>query len=272
MGQKQINKISKSLIELGLGNSERKKKINVFVFDELDSTNQWVSEHIAERGDQSLLCIAESQTLGRGRSGREWSSPAGSNIYMSFSCRPDTERKNIAAISLLIGLALIRVLKAKGLNDVALKWPNDVLVRGKKLAGILIESKRCAEHLILIIGVGVNVKMPIGFKIESEMGWSDLSSIDATPADRNALIVQFYLECEKVMRQFFEQGFSVFKQEWMSYDGFAGRDVKIIDQGELQYCGMNMGIDDSGCLLVRSDEGVKKIFSGDVSLRINNED
>lgn len=263
--------LKKVLIEQELGGSQLKSKVDVFVFDELGSTNQWVIDNISNESDENVLCVAERQSLGRGRSGREWKSPDASNVYMSFSCIAGVNRKNISALSLVIGLAVARALKKKGVAGVSLKWPNDVLLHGKKLAGILIESKLHNGQLVMIVGIGINVQMPMGFNVSSDLGWADLSGTEVTVADRNQLIASVYSECEKMISTFFVQGFLVYKNEWMDYDEYMGKGVKIMDQGKLIHSGNNMGVDESGCLLVRSGSEIKQIFSGDVSLRINNE-
>lgn len=263
--------LNKALIEKELDESQSKSKVHVFVFDEVGSTNQWVIDNISKKAGENLLCVAESQALGRGRSGREWKSPKASNVYMSFSCIAGINRKNISALSLVVGLAVVRVLKKKGIVGGALKWPNDVLLHGKKLAGILIESKLHDGQLVMIVGIGINVQMPLDFSVSSELGWADLSGTDVTAADRNQLIANVYLECEEMISAFFAEGFPIYKSEWMECDEYTGKDVKIVDQGKLMHSGVNMGVDDSGCLLVRSGSEIKQIYSGDVSLRINNE-
>ena len=263
--------LNKALIEHELDEPQSKSKVHVFVFEEIESTNQWVIDNISKKTDENLLCVAESQVLGRGRDGREWKSPKASNVYMSFSCITGINRKNISALSLVVGLAIIRVLKKKGVVGVALKWPNDVLLHGKKLAGILIESKLHDGQLVMVVGVGINIQMPLGFDVLSELGWADLSGTGITVADRNQLIANVYSECEEMISAFLAEGFSIYKSEWMECDEYTGKGVKIVDQGKLMHSGINMGVNDSGCLLVRTAAGIKQIYSGDVSLRINNE-
>ena len=272
LSKKQDSKISKALIEQELSDFHVVNKPDVFVFEELDSTNQWVIENLSGKPDSSLLCVAESQSSGRGRAGRQWCSPFGGNIYMSFSCVTGVSRKNISALSLVVGLALVRVLREKNIEGLSLKWPNDVLLGGKKLAGTLIESKINSGQLEFIVGIGINVQMPVGFDLKSDIGWADLTGTGVQVSDRSQLIAMVYSECEKLMHEFFEEGFSVFRHEWMQYDEFAGKEVKIIDQDKLLCSGREAGVDENGYLLVHSDSGVKQIISGDVSLRVNNAD
>lgn len=272
LSQKQNHKLSKALIENELANSNASKVPAVYVFEELDSTNQWLLDNISSAYDRSVLCVAECQKSGRGRAGRQWCSPSGSNVYMSFSRQVAGCRGNVSAVSLVIGLALVRVLKQKGVSGVSIKWPNDVLIDGRKLAGILIESKVVSGVLVLVVGVGINVQMPVNFVLNSEIGWADLSGKGVFLSDRNELIALFYIECQKMIDEFTNEGFSIFRNEWLSYDEFAAKEVKIVDRDQIIYSGIEMGVDDEGCLLVRSGAEIKRIFTGDVSLRIRNED
>lgn len=265
------NKVSKKIIEQSLNEINTEKSIDVFVFDEIDSTNQWLINHLPNKDENEFLCVAESQTSGRGRSGRHWVSPSNSNIYMSFSYRSAIKRRDMSALSLIVGLALVRVLKNKGVSGVGLKWPNDVLLNGKKLAGMLIEAKVKQDCLYFVIGVGININMSADTVIESDIGWIDLSSKGVGLADRNELIALFYNECSSLVSSFLNDGFAALRDEWISCDQFFGKEIQIIDQGMVMLTGKSLGVDDGGCLLVQSGSSVKKIITGDVSLRSNDE-
>ncbi|MDH5424400.1 MAG: biotin--[acetyl-CoA-carboxylase] ligase [Gammaproteobacteria bacterium] len=271
MNSEQSHKLSKERIESQIASCSADMVPLIHVFEELDSTNQWVLDHLSAGFEQSMLCVAESQIAGRGRAGRSWCSPSGGNVYMSFSHVAMMTRGNVSAISLVVGLAVVRVLSKKGVGGVSLKWPNDILIDGRKLAGILIESKARNSELVLVIGVGINVKVPLDFNISSETGWIDLSTKGVLLSDRNELISLLYIECQKMIDEFSHSGFLVFRSEWMSHDYFAGKEVKIVDREKIIHRGTEMGVDEEGCLLVRSGEEIKRVFSGDVSLRVNNE-
>lgn len=270
--QKQVFSLSKLQIQAAIDRSGLKNKVNVHVFEEIDSTNQWIKDNSLMVGNEQLLCVAESQSSGRGRSGRSWVSPEQSNVYMSFSYLPGVSRNNISPLSLVIGLALVRVLSRKGVLGLSLKWPNDVLLNGKKLAGILIESQLSNRELVMIIGIGVNVRMPVGIDIDSDIGWADLSNESSECLDRNEIIADLYTESMTMISKVLASDFSIYKAEWKSYDAFANKAIKVIDRGVVTNSGINAGIDENGCLLISSPAGVKKVYSGDVSLRLNKHD
>lgn len=268
-----VNKITKKSIEQKLDNTILENGLSIVVFDQLESTNQWVLDHVLEFESKKVMCVADTQVSGRGRCGRVWQSPAGGNVYMSFTHILDVKQKSFSAISLVIGLALVRVLKAAGVQGVSLKWPNDVLLDGKKVAGVLLETKFIDNKIVLVVGVGLNVEMPVDSVMPEDIDWKDLSLSDLTAKDRGFLIAKIYGECEKLIKSFVKNGFTVFQQEWTECDAFFGRGVKVMDQGVVTASGIESGVDEGGCLLLRTEKGINKISSGDVSLRINiNED
>lgn len=272
LSEKLNIKISKAQIELELISNKIVELPEVFYFDEIDSTNQWLLSNLSSIGGKKLLCVAEKQLSGRGRAGREWSSPSGANIYMSFTCVSPVKGKDVSALSLIIGLALVRILNRKGVTGLALKWPNDVILNNKKLAGVLIEARMIAGVLVLVVGVGINVKMPVGFELQAERGWADLVDFDVSLADRNHLIAMLYKECSEMIKVFFERGFSGFRDEWMGCDAFAGQEVVILDHGKRVCSGKEVGVDEQGYLLVQSGSDINRIISGDVSLRAASND
>jgi len=262
--------LSKAGIESAFTDTVVKKIPQIFVFDELSSSNQWLLDNLRLLNAGEMLCIADSQTSGRGRAARDWHSPAASNIYMSFTITT-SEIAGIASISLVIGLALVRSLSRMGVNDLALKWPNDVLLGSKKLAGVLIETKKYNDRIVLVVGIGINVDMPAEISFQSELGWADLSAAGLSVADRNDIVAQVYAECEQVVNQFMKKGFSSFRDEWESYDAFMDKGVSVINNNEVFCEGVESGLDDSGRLLIKTDAGVKPVHSGDVSLRKKHE-
>jgi len=268
--QQAKRKLSKASIESALTDVAVTRLPQVFVFDELSSSNQWLLDNLQLLSADEMLCIADSQTSGRGRAGRGWHSPAGSNIYMSFSITT-FKLAEISSISLVIGLALVRSLSKMGVKDLALKWPNDVLLGSKKLAGVLIEAKKHNEKTILVVGVGINVDMPADLNLQSELAWADLSQAGLSAADRSDIVAHVYSECEQLVGRFMEKGFSSLREEWESYDAFMGKAVNVINNNEVLCEGEESGLDDHGRLLVKTDVGVKVIHSGDVSLRVKHE-
>lgn len=262
-----VSKITKECIEnevdkLGLSGTVPE----VFVFDELCSTNQWLIDHLKD--DRSMLCVANVQTDGRGREGRSWLSPSG-GIYMSFNHKVASHVCDYSAVSLVIGLVIVRVLRSEGVSNVKVKWPNDILIDGLKLAGVLIETKKVGGLLQLVIGIGINVQMSESSIMPGDINWSDLSGECIGLNDRDRIIALIINECNKVIYQFFEQGFSVFRDEWMSFDAYSGKSINILDQERVILSGIESGVDIRGGLQVLSGSELIKVHSGDVSLRIN---
>lgn len=255
-------RIQKEVGKLGLSESAPE----VFVFDELCSTNQWLIDHL--RDDRSKLCVANLQTDGRGREGRSWLSPSG-GIYMSFNHKVASQVCDYSAVSLVIGLVIVRVLRSEGVSNVTVKWPNDILIDGAKLAGVLIETKKISGSLQLVIGIGLNIQMPDSSIMPGDINWSDLSGECIGLNDRERLIALILNECDKAIFQFFEQGFGVFRDEWMRFDAYSGKSINILDQERVILSGIESGVDISGMLQVLSGSELIKVHSGDVSLRIN---
>lgn len=260
--------ISKELIEQKLHELSIGKPIHVHVFEQLDSTNQWLQENISARGVERLVCVAEKQSSGRGRAGRSWLSPGGGNIYMSFSYLLKPGLLDFSAISLVIGIAVIKALQAIGVSGLALKWPNDILLEGAKLAGVLIQTRNVGDKRFLIIGIGINVQMPDASTIKPDINWRDLSGFGVGSKDRELIIAHVLKECELVIEAFFNEGFSIFRDQWESYDAWAGKAVMVTDQDKMIVSGTEAGIDLDGRLQVKTEHGLVKVQSGDVSLRI----
>ena len=268
--QKVKRMLSKTGIESALTDVAVKKMPQVFVFDELSSSNQWLLDNLKLLNVDEMLCVADSQTAGRGRAARDWYSPAASNIYMSFTITTSGVAE-LASISLVIGLALVKGLSRMGVQDLTLKWPNDVLLGSKKLAGVLIEAKKYNDRIVLVVGIGVNVDMSSEINFRSELGWADLSAAGLSATDRNDIVARVYSECAQMVSQFMKKGFSSFRDEWESYDAYMGKGVTVINNNEVFCEGEEKGVDDSGRLLIKTDTGIKAVHSGDVSLRIKHE-
>ena len=274
MGRKSAQatkiKLSKTSIVSVMKDLAVTKVPQVFVFDELGSSNQWLLENLELLDAGEMLCVADSQTRGRGRAGRNWCSPPASNIYMSFTITTSSVAE-ISSISLVMGLALVKSLSDMGVSDLTIKWPNDVLLGSKKLAGVLIEAKPCNGGVVLVVGIGINVEMSPDVNLRSELGWVDLSAAGLSLVDRNDIVARVYSGCKQLTNEFMANGFASLREEWESYDAFKGKSVKVIDNDKVICEGEESGLDDSGRLLIKTDTGMQAVHSGDVSLRIKHE-
>lgn len=236
----------------------------------VDSTNTQLMQQ-AQMLESGSVCLAEQQTSGRGRRGRVWVSPFAKNIYMSLLWHFDGGAAELEGLSLAVGVAIARALRACGIEGVQLKWPNDVLVEGRKLAGVLLEmggdpSGSC--HVV--VGVGINVSMPKQAGESIDQPWTDILQITAqqglSEISRNKLVGVLLSELLLLLQQYPAKGFSDWQGEWMALGLHIGCKVQLSTQGSVR-SGTMLGVSPAGAL--RLDVGgVETLFyGGEVSLR-----
>jgi BirA family biotin operon repressor/biotin-[acetyl-CoA-carboxylase] ligase len=238
------------------------------IHDSLDSTNSYLMEHSRNNAESGFVCFAEHQTAGKGRRGRQWVSPYGSNIYVSMLWRfQQGGITSTAGLSLAIGVAVIRALKLYGINDVGLKWPNDIYSQGKKLGGILIEVSGEADGpCAAVIGLGLNLFLPEHQAQTITQAWTDLTQISGEiPVLRNQLAGTLLNEMLAVTNGFEMDGIKAYLDEWRSYDCLKGKAATLFI-GQQQIEGIVEGIDDKGLILIKKPDGLVQAFaSGEVS-------
>jgi BirA family biotin operon repressor/biotin-[acetyl-CoA-carboxylase] ligase len=213
-----------------------------------------------------LLLIAEHQSAGRGRAGRSWlSSPEGS-LTFSLAWRFDGGPQALLGLPLAVGVALADTLGTLG-QQVHLKWPNDVLKDGDKLAGILIETQSApGGGTWCVIGIGLNLLMPD--EIEAQLGRSAAGMPWLARMDRDALMAALLDGLAGCLREFTARGFAAFSARWNLRHAWQGETVVLLDGGVVRHEGRAAGVDDSGRLLLDTDEGRITVMAGDVSLRV----
>jgi BirA family biotin operon repressor/biotin-[acetyl-CoA-carboxylase] ligase len=213
-----------------------------------------------------LLLIAEHQSAGRGRAGRSWlSSPEGS-LTFSLAWRFDGGPQALLGLPLAVGVALADTLGTLG-QQVQLKWPNDVLKDGDKLAGILIETQSApGGGTWCVIGIGLNLLMPD--EMEAQLGRSAAGMPWLARMDRDALMATLLGGLADCLREFTARGFAAFSARWNLRHAWQGETVVLLDGGVVRHEGRAAGVDDSGRLLLDTDEGRITVMAGDVSLRV----
>ncbi|MDA7746972.1 bifunctional biotin--[acetyl-CoA-carboxylase] ligase/biotin operon repressor BirA [Psychromonas sp.] len=235
----------------------------------LASTNQYLLDKIAKLPN-GQTCIAEYQTAGRGRRGREWVSPFASHLYFSMYWRLDAGIEKASGLSLLVGIATVNALEKLGIQGVGLKWPNDLYYQGKKLAGILIELNAQASDVChTVIGIGINVRMPAEQGKLIDQPWSDLNSITPQPVDRNKLSALLIKELHSLLSSYEVKGLSPFLTRWFELDCFINQQVNLIIADNIQ-TGICRGINEQGALLLEIDQQIKPYIGGEISLRLAN--
>lgn len=232
----------------------------------IDSTNQFLMENVKnlQKGD---LCTAEYQSAGRGRRGRQWISPFASQLIFSFVWQVDAH-KPVDGLSLVIGMAISDCLIELGAHGVMLKWPNDILLGGKKLAGILIEIAHNQQgKLTLIIGVGINIDIPAE-QNQIDQAWANLSKT-LPKIDRTLLLISLIKHLYHALEEFEQQGISAeFQQKWLLRDEFFGEEVNVITE-QKTISGIEQGINQHGHLQLVTNNGEQWLSfnAGEVSLR-----
>jgi len=237
------------------------------IHDQIDSTNRYLVERSQHNGLSGSVCFAEHQTAGKGRRGRQWVSPYGSNIYLSILWRFQQGPAAISGLSLAIGVAVIRALKQHQISDIGLKWPNDIYSQGKKLGGILVEvSGETDGPCSAVIGLGLNLFLPETQAEGITQAWTDLSKLTGqSRLSRNQLAGILLNHLLPVIAEYESVGIQAYLDEWRSYDCLSGKSATLFI-GQLQFEGIVQGIDDSGMLLIkRADGNVQTFASGEVS-------
>lgn len=238
---------------------------SVTVLPVIDSTNQYLLDRIAtlRSGD---ACIAEYQQAGRGRRGRKWFSPFGANLYLSMYWRLEQGPAAAIGLSLVIGIVMAEVLQNLGANNVRVKWPNDLYLNDRKLAGILVElTGKTGDAAQIVIGAGINLAMR---HIEEDIvnqGWINLQEAGIA-IDRNTLAVCLIKELRAALELFELEGLSPWLTRWEKLDNFIHRPVKLII-GDKEIFGISRGIGPQGALLLEQDGEIKPWMGGEISLR-----
>ena len=237
----------------------------VAVLPVIDSTNQYLLDRISElrSGD---ACVAEYQQAGRGRRGRKWFSPFGANLYLSMYWRLEQGPAAAIGLSLVIGIIMAEVLQELGAENVRVKWPNDLYLGDRKLAGILVElTGKTGDAAQIVIGAGINLSMRRAESDVINQGWVNLQEAGVV-IDRNTLAVRLINALRSALQSFEQEGLSPWLSRWKKLDNFINRPVKLII-GEREIFGISRGIDAQGALLLEQDGVINPWMGGEISLR-----
>lgn len=235
---------------------------------QVDSTNSYLMRH---ENPAMQVCLAESQSAGRGRRGRQWISPFAQNIYCSCGWGFEGGVAALEGLSLVVGLVIVRALQRHGVSGLKLKWPNDVLYQDQKLAGILIEMRGDpAGYCEVIIGIGINVAMAAELAQAITQPWIDLRTIlaqqELAPISRNLLAAMLIDELVSVLSVYEKTGFAGYCSEWESLNAHAGQAVEL-HNGTLVHSGVCIGVTEVGALMLETVHGREVFHGGELSLR-----
>lgn len=230
----------------------------------IDSTNQYLLERIGQltSGD---CCVAEFQSKARGRRGRKWFSPFGSNLYFSMYWKLEQGVAAAMGLSLVVGIVLADTLRVLSGQDIKVKWPNDLYLNDQKLAGILVElAGKTGDCAHVVIGIGVNLVMTNPDTNIVNQKWANLGKVD-----RNLLVAQVAKTLKSKLIEFEQHGLTPFINDWHRLDNFANRPVKLLI-GDNIIRGIAKGINDQGALLLEQNGKINAHIGGEISLRMDN--
>ncbi|TBV74417.1 bifunctional biotin--[acetyl-CoA-carboxylase] ligase/biotin operon repressor BirA [Pseudoxanthomonas winnipegensis] len=232
----------------------------------LDSTNSELLRRTSPDHGCAVL-LAERQTGGRGRRGRSWASPLAAHIYLSVARRYSGGLARLGGLSLVAGVAVAEALRALGLAQVGLKWPNDLAVDGRKLGGLLVEGGGEAGGPVrAVVGIGLNVRMPQAQGEAIDQPWIDLAGALPTPPARQAVVVAVLAQLLPALALFDSEGLAPFLPRYAALDALRGRAVTVkLDEGNV--AGTAEGIAEDGALRVATAQGLRVFHAGEVSVR-----
>jgi len=263
-----LTPLNRSRILKHLGSAAADFRDRLLLLDETDSTNRHLAELIAHAKTlNGMACLAEAQSGGRGRRGRAWVATPYHNLMFSMAWRFPGGPGLVSGLSLAAGLAVLQALDEYGVDGAGLKWPNDVLWDGRKLAGLLADVQgESAGPTQVILGVGVNGYISREDAERIDQPWVDLRNILGETADRNRLAALVMRHLRNMFQVFSEKGFAPFREAWSSRHLYHGRRVRLI-QGDREFSGTAEGIDETGGLIIRHARNRQVFHSGEVSLR-----
>jgi BirA family biotin operon repressor/biotin-[acetyl-CoA-carboxylase] ligase len=233
-----------------------------------DSTNCQLLQRLqaGQVMHSGTVIVAEAQSAGRGRRGRLWYSPYGTNLYFSCYWRLEQGAQAAMGLSLVIGLAICRLLQQRYQLDAKVKWPNDIYINEKKLAGILVElSGQLDAACDVVIGIGLNVGMPAQSNEHIEQPFTDLRTASTQQIDRNNLIVELQSYLVSILQEFNTTGFSPFISEFNQHDLYANRQVYLMAKTPI--FGICRGVDHQGGIIIETTQSTEIYYGGELSLR-----
>jgi BirA family transcriptional regulator, biotin operon repressor / biotin---[acetyl-CoA-carboxylase] ligase len=245
---------------------EQRAWFNLQILDEVASTNTYLMQ---QKSAAHATCVATHiQTHGKGRRGRAWVSQLGASLTFSLLWRFQCGAAALSGLSLAVGVALIRAFNDLGVNNVQLKWPNDVLVDSKKLAGILIELQGDLEGpSAAVIGVGINLNLPKNVLQSIDQPAIDLANTTANKIDQSVLLGTILKHLADILSTFESRGFIGLQAEWVGYHAYQNKPVKMLLPNGTEVIGTVKNVADDGILLVETPLGLQRFSAGEISLR-----
>jgi BirA family biotin operon repressor/biotin-[acetyl-CoA-carboxylase] ligase len=258
--------------ELGWGLKTKRFGKKIYAYEETSSTMDVAMRLAANKEPEGSVVVSEGQTKGRGRLGRNWVSPKGKGIYLSIILRPAVQLQEVPLLTLMAAVAVARAIEKETNLKPQIKWPNDVMLRGKKVAGILTELNAELNRVhAVILGIGINVNTDKrSLPAHATSLAQELDEVIATRSEakgkqsRVELARRLLEELDKIYADCIERGFSSILEDWRGFAGFLGRRIRVATEGRT-VDGQAVDVDSSGALLVRTDTGlIESVSAGEV--------
>lgn len=244
-------------------------RIAVEVLDETDSTSTQLLARAAAGAASGTCLAAEWQSAGRGRRGRTWVAALGGSLTFSLLWRFERGVGALAGLSLAVGLAVARALRSCGVERAQVKWPNDLVVDFRKLAGILIEtSGEMQGPSVAVIGVGLNWRLPEDVMDLIDQAVVDVATCREPPPSRTELLAALLAELARTLEAFEREGFAPLREAWRGLHAYQGRRVQVLPGREAAYDATVVDVGGDGALHVRTGDGrLVALASAEISLR-----
>ena len=264
-----VERLEAAAIEAALSHAAKCWLVQLKTYQVVGSTSSLLNEHARTASVDGLVRLAELQLEGRGRRGRGWISPYGNNLAISLGARIPQRPDALGGFSLCMGLAVADHLETLGLGDVELKWPNDVLIEGRKVCGILVELHAGSRSTEAVIGVGVNVRLPAEARVVIDQPVADLAELawrSGKDISRNRLAAGLLSSMVEFIGGFSRQGFAPMVQSFDAKHRFHGKTCAVLLGGDT-VSGKVQGVTERGELLLEVEGELQRFNSGEVSLR-----
>lgn len=237
--------------------------VNLNYLDSCESTNI----ECMQLADHASVVVAEHQTAGRGRRGKNWHSPLTQNIYCSIGVNKMIQAEYLGLISLQVGVCIAEVLHRRGFTAVSLKWPNDILLRGKKLGGVLIETRvNASNDFFLVIGIGLNIRLDDSALTSIDQPAISLAEVSDDAVDRQHLLCELISEVIKSTMALEIKSNGNLLEQFSHFDNFRGKHVQVKTQNEI-ISGIYQGIQSTGHLQIKTEHGIQTFSAAEISLR-----
>ncbi len=242
------------------------RRFDIDLIDRCDSTNSRLLARADTGAASGSVLVSRCQTAGRGRRGRPWLSAPDDSLTFSLLWR-FPRGAALDGLSLAVGVAIARTLESLGAEAIALKWPNDILCADRKLAGILIELSSTPQQIGVIIGIGLNLRLPPEMPEDLRLAATALDATNCAHLDPNQLLAQLLRNLHALLQQFATDGFSAVREDWLNRHAYNDQMVTLLTDFAAPVSGRCRGVARDGALLLETAQGIQRIISGEVSLR-----